>query len=195
MIMFRVLTTQKKRSIMDNVVDNPTIKGWGTFFLFQLGLCAIIMVMSFVSDFNIYNYDLGLSGNIRLNKSLMNFGAICDIVPIISIILYAILTIRCFIKRKSFVIQLSMAYLLALIINVDWNLLTVILCYNTDVFTIIAYVFGMTWLTIWLLYLNYSKYIDKLFPILERTFRKRDYLPILLIDIPPIIWMLFALSY
>ena len=34
------------------------ISGWATFFLFQIGLSAIILTMSFISNFSSQNYDI-----------------------------------------------------------------------------------------------------------------------------------------
>lgn len=60
------------------------ISGWCTFFLFQLGLCAIILIMSFISNFSFQNYDVGISETVKL------LGIVCDIIPIVFIAIYAI---------------------------------------------------------------------------------------------------------
>jgi len=165
------------------------ISGWGTFFLFQIGLCAIILVMSFISNFSLLNYDIGVS------KAITQMGIACDIISISAIAVYAILVIRSFIKRKTFTIQLAMSYLFALFLNENSELLGTLLSYNINMSNLLSCIIGMIWFVIWLIYLYYSKQIEKLFPISTMLSRKRNYLPIILIACPPIIWKLIIIGY
>lgn len=165
------------------------ISGWTTFFLFQIGLSAIILTMSFISNFSSQNYDIVGSENI------MQLGIICDIISIIFIAIYAILVIYCFVKRKNYTIQLAMSYLFALFLNANSDLLGTILSYSIDTFKLLTCILALVWFAIWLIYLYYSKQIEELFPISTRVSRKKDYLPILFIVFPPIIWTIFILGY
>ncbi len=168
------------------------ISGWCTFFLFQIGFCAIVLVMSFISNFELpisLNFDVDVPRRIRL------IGAICMVLPTIFITGYAILIIHSFIKRKSFSVQLAMSYLLALFLNANSDLLGTLLSCNSNILNILGCIIRMIWFAIWLIYLYYSKQIEELFPISTRVPNKKGYLPIILIAIPHIIQTLIIVEY
>lgn len=165
------------------------ISGWCTFFLFQLGLCAIILVMSFLSNFSPRNYDIGISEKVIL------LGLVCDIISVVFIAIYAILVIYSFIKRRNYSVHLAMSYVFALFLNVNSGLIGTILSYTIDTSYLLGCILGIVWFAIWLIYLYYSRQIEELFPILTRVSRKRDYLPIIFIALPHILWGIFILGY
>lgn len=165
------------------------ISGWCTFFLFQLGLCAIILIMSFISNFSSQNYDVGISETVK------QLGIVCDIIPIVFIAIYAIFVIYSFIKRRSYSVQLAMSYVFALFLNANCDLIWAILSYNINTPYLLSCILGLIWFAIWLIYLYYSRQIEELFPITTRVSRKRDYLPIIFIVLPPILWSTFILGY
>ena len=157
------------------------IRGWNMFFLFQLGLCAIIFVMSFISDFASlrYSYELWYR-----------------MISIIFIAVYAILLIRAFVKRRAFVVQLAMVYFFALFLYTNCELLGIILyeellgiIHNTDMF--LCCIIGMIWFAAWIMYLLFSKQMEKLFPTSERVSRKKDYLAIVFIVGPEILFWIY----
>lgn len=165
------------------------ISGWSMFFLFQLGFCAIILIMSFISKFKPLNYD------IRASETIVQLGVACDIISIIAIAIYAILVIRAFIKRSTFAVQLAMSYLFALFLDANSDLLGTLLSNSINISNLLGCMMGMIWFTIWIIYLYYSKQIEKLFPTSTRLSRKKDYLPIIFIACPPIIWKLIIIGY
>lgn len=155
-----------------------------TFFLFQTGLSAIILVMSFISNFKLpisLNFDVGIPLSIRL------IGAFCMVLSIISIISYTIFFIHAFVKRKSFTIHLGMSYLFALFLYVNSELIESILSYNAGLYSLFWSFIGMMWFTAWLIYLYLSKKVEIIFPIPSRITRKRDYLPIIFIAFPSMV--------
>ena len=163
----------------DNKSIGVSIQGWNMFFLFQLGLCAIIFVMSFNSGFSSLNYYYGIE-------------YVCDIISIIFIAIYAILVIRAFIKRRAFAIQLARAYLFALFLDANCDLLGIILDCNTDKFLIC--IIGMMWFAVWFMYLLFSRKLEELFPTSARVSRKKDYLPIVFIVCPQIVLLVLIVG-
>lgn len=172
----------------ENNSNNKGIKGLVTFFLFQLGLCAVILVMSFISNYN-PDYDTSVPEAVIVLRN------ICDVISIIAIAICAIIVIRSFIKRELFSTQLAMSYLFALFLNANRNMLELLLSYNVDIINLLDCVMGMVWFSIWLIYLYNSKQIEELFPIQIRISRKKDYLPIVLIAFPPIIMDIIFFTY
>ena len=159
------------------------------FFLFQLGLCAIMLIMSFISRLKFLNFNVGKS------ESIVQLGVICDVISIIAIAIYAIQVICAFIRRSNFAIHLAMSYLFALFLNTDSDLLGTLQSGNIDIPNFLASMIGMAWYTAWLIYLYCSKQIEKMFPVPTRVSRKRDYLPIIFIACPSIIWELIIIGY
>ena len=168
--------------------------GWCTFFLLQLGLCAIILSMSFISNFTHRNYYIVGS------ETIMYIGVACDIISLIFIVVYAISVISSFIKRKPIAIQLAMSYLFALFINAHCKILeTILIPYTNITYTNIMGLLGdlicIIWSVIWLIYLYHSKHMEELFPLSTRITKKTGYLPIALIVLPPVTWLLLVIVY
>jgi len=164
--------------------------GWCTFFLLQLGLCAIILSMSFISNFTPRNYYI----------VGYNIGFACDIISLIFIVVYAISVISSFIKRKPIAIQLAMSYLFALFINAHCEILeTILIPYTnityTNIMNLLVCLICIIWSVIWLIYLYHSKHMEELFPLSTRITKKTGYLPIALIVLPPVTWLLLVIVY
>ena len=165
----------------DNKSNGGNIGGWITFFLFQTGLSAIVLVRSFISN--------SVLPIVAVSRMYKLFCIICMVLPVIFIIVYTIFFIRSFIKRKPFTIHLGMSYLFALFLYIDSGLIEALLSCNGRVAlcNLFENIIGMLWFAVWMFYLYQSKKLEVLFPESIRISRKRDILPIILIAVPPLI--------
>lgn len=173
----------------DSRTIGGNISGWSMFFLLQLGFCAILSVMSFISD-NYYYYDtIVYVYNIYGNYGI-KIWRVWEIIFIVAIVIYAIIVIRSFIKRKTFAVQLAMSYLLALFLNANCELWGMVLCDDITIRVLGCGIAYMIWFAVWIIYLYCSKQIEELFPISARVYRIRDYLPIIVISGPYLVVMI-----
>jgi hypothetical protein len=166
------------------------IHGWLTFFLFVIGLGAIITVIYGLANLSLANYDTGQGYWMSVA------GAGCDVILFLGMGVLGIYTIVSFYKYKPNAVALGKAYL---IFAFSSNLITLLSGeFDTEgLFTQKRIIYHLFWGIIWFWYLCQSKQVNSLFPKVKRKMYKQDKILLFSTVTPCIIWVIsiFSLAF
>ena len=165
------------------------VSGWLSFFLFVVGLGAIVTVVFSIADFSLDAYDMGVGSFITY------LFASIDIIYTVGIAGLALYTIMAFINKRPNAVFLGKSYLVVIFLS------NILLLLGGDLAdyglnSLPQVIKALIWGVIWFLYLCFSKQVTDIFPVPERTILKRDkYIVGSFIATPMILFLLFLLAY
>lgn len=148
--------------------ESKEIRGWLTFFLFQIACGGII---SFIAIF----FNLDMESYAGFPEPYAYIGMTCDMLSALGLLGAAAYTVYAFKKRKPNAVYLGMI----VVIVVMLSNITILLIGETDesgLGSVQRICQTLVWNVIWLIYLSKSEQVERLFPREERKVYKRDFL-------------------
>lgn len=165
---------------------NLDISGWLSFFLFVVGLGAIVTVIFSIADFSLDAYDIGVGFFITYLFASIN------IIYTVGIAGLALYTIMAFINKRPNAVFLGKSYLVVIFLS---NIL-LLLGGDFDDYglgSLSQIVKALIWGVIWFLYLCFSQQVSDIFPVVERRILKRDKYIVGSFVATPLLLLLFSL--
>ena len=170
-------------------VKEEKIRGWLSFFMFAVGLGALIAIFYNFYSLSFSDYDSGQG------YAMQMFGFISEIILQVGMFAIAIYTIISFNNYKPNAVALAKIYLIFVFVTNLIGLLGGDLeTTGTSLGSVSKAGRSLIWGVIWFIYLIRSKQVKALFPKENRKLYKRDKIIVVSILAPVIIWFIVVFS-